>query len=47
MLTTILFAIIALWFIMYVIKDNYKVKETYKNLCNKIVIIREYKNESK
>lgn len=41
MLTTILFAIIALWFIMYVIKDNYKVKETFKNLCNKNKFIEE------
>jgi uncharacterized protein YoxC len=42
MLTIILFAIIALWFIMYVIKVNYKVKETYKNLCNKNKFIEEY-----
>lgn len=42
MLTIVLFAIIALWFIMYVMKFNNKVKETYKNLCNKNKFIEEY-----
>ena len=42
MLTTISFAIIALWFIMYVIKVNHKVKETYKNICNKKKFIENY-----
>ena len=42
MLTVIFFVIIALWFIMYVIKVNYNIKETYQNLCNKNKFIEEY-----
>ena len=42
MLTSIFFAIIALWIIMYVIKVNYTIKETYQNLCNKNKFIEDY-----
>lgn len=42
MLTTIIFAIIALWFIINVIKVNHKVKETYKNTCKKNRYIEDY-----
>lgn len=42
MLTTIFIAIISLWVIVYVIKFNYTIKETYKNLCKKNDFIEEY-----
>lgn len=42
MLSTFFFAIISLWFIMYVIKVNYTIKESYKNLCNKKKFIEDY-----
>ena len=42
MLTTIIFAIVSLWFIIHVIKVNQKVKETYKNICNKNKFIEDY-----
>ena len=42
MLTAIFFATISVWFIIYVIKVNYKIKETYQNLCNKNRYIEDY-----
>ena len=42
MLTLIFFTIIALCVMIYVIKANYIIKETYKNLCNKNKFIEEY-----
>lgn len=42
MLTSIFFVIIALWFIIYVVKVNYIIKETYQNLCNKNKFIEDY-----
>lgn len=42
MLVSILFAIITLCVIVYVIKVNHTIKESYQNLCNKDKFIEDY-----